>query len=495
MAPCDACGGILELTPSSCSPCINGEFTSVASDPGPSSLTFWRTIAKPTTNCGICGAVNAIGDDLRGCLGLPFSAAIPALQAAEVQARLFGHGAYLRVKREELRKLYRALGNVESDHSRKDGHKFRTFEGVNLRSAVLAWERSCVKARVHEEDDVNNDNLHWTEEGTHTTTPRGLESGPPTLGSVQCAQAPVETDTPTYLGARSGVESCRDIAGGHRALHTRGTEANHVGIATAAPLLAVRPHHVWEGPGPAREAEDFVSQRERQEAALLRCQMQIAWLEDLGGHQSLVGARHGTVSSPVLNRRPFMKVDLSMLAVCLDACGGETRPLRGSILSRAEAFLSSRPSIRKLRRRSKILAGVLRQCRADAAAASRSSASADGKASFISGEPVTCGFSRGRRGQTEEGACEVTKTMGLLGRLLQEEGTLARVNMDAMAHPHAALLDSVNTALDGLFCSASFSCQKPSINVAGCAAAASSSAKLLLQLHGDVHTTLIKCER
>jgi hypothetical protein len=368
------------------------------------------------------------------------------------------------------------------------------------------------------------------ENNNNQQTPPGqiIDSGPPTLGSVQCAQAmPMETDTVTPVlegggGGNGGdltVEKrsraaaereragCAAQGGGDKNLAAGGVTVAvaSTAAATAAALSAPPRYHAWEGvtsaPVAHEEPTAAAGKRELLEAAALRCQWQIAWLEEEGGVRLVVdegggeGGGGGYASGvPNLCSRPFTEVHRAMLAVCLNACSSMTTSalarlktkatgagdgggggggkaaatasarrlapagttdthvndggddVEKAILSRTDAFLSSRPAIRKLRRRSKASAVALRRCVADAHTVSRvvgsgatrgpSPAPAPAPGGGGGGYPLTCGLLRGDGGRRRRNAraletSEASEATGggLLGRLLKERAD--KVGLDS----------------------------------------------------------------
>lgn len=392
------------------------------------------------------------------------------------------------------------------------------------------------------------------------TTPGQFDSGPPTLGSVQCAQGPLETVTVTpvchddgfggdlHTSARHGehVRWRGADDGGHGAAgdglyhHSRGgggdvrmsAEVTAATAAAASGLLVPPRYHTWSGASSfGADAGTAEGRRDLLEAAAFRCQWQIAWLEegnDGGGaaHSSSVGF------NGLPFNRPFKEVHRAMLSVCLDAnehafgrsgpadgasirSGGEaarttrtdadpfdrgddvgnetgkpTFPIRETVLSRTDMFLSSLPSIHKLRRRSKASAGALRQCMTDAEIVSRAVVGGSRSSSLLPGSaPIACGVLRGLVGGrvVRQSPSESADTTGLLGRLLKERSEAAHSDAAGAAHDHASLLDEVNEALETMFTDVVHT--SPTRD----AAASASLVSLLMRLRGTVHDTLTRC--
>ena len=220
VAPCDSCGWTLALP----SPCLDSAFAT-ASRPG-SARTQMSTVAS----CGRCGAVNAVGDALRRRFELPPTAAVSATRAAEVQAALCGRSVYLSAKRDELEMLRRALApttggtmgpSASAAVAAASGGRSARHDGrqpCHRAAATHARDTTTTTTTTtSREGDVELRDHAWGvttqnqnragvgvarasrdgENNNNQQTPPGqiIDSGPPTLGSVQCAQAmPMETD-------------------------------------------------------------------------------------------------------------------------------------------------------------------------------------------------------------------------------------------------------------------------------------------------------------
>jgi hypothetical protein len=485
VAPCDACGGILVLpSPRSAADCT--------ARPG-STPPCSQTSARPAATCGRCGAVNAVGDTFRQNLGLPPTATMSATRAADVQAgSVCGRAVYLRAKRDELQTLRRALAPTawqsikpSTGQGRRQGADARAPDTATREDAGAypgaAW---AVVVR-----DVNE------------RTPSGQpDSGPQTLGSVQCAQLPVvDTDTTTTpvleqrgVGLGDSAVDQRQLRGadGYGAGHVRGGRGDSeniatVAAATAAALSTAPCYHLWVDGAASPGPEVSAGERERLQAAALRCEWQIAWVED-GGAQS-------SGSHCVDLHRRFEAIDRAMLAVCLDACKREPTRARmdstsvsqsrggggksaASVLKSTDAFLASQATLMKLRRRSKASAAALRRCRSDAETLSRLVSGS--RSSLMPGGPLAHGIFTAHEGRAKTSS----EATGLLGRLLTERADAAHADAVAAARPHAALLDAVNFHLGRLFAA-----RRPQ-------AGGASLAALLLRLHRNVHRTLARCE-
>ena len=259
MVPCDACGGNLAL-PTLCTTSSDDDCDYTTANPGctPPAPPSSRAAAPTTTTCvcGTCGAVNAVGDATRARFELSPTSAMSATRAAEVQAALCGRTAYLNAKRDELETLRHRPGGaapaaaavfgganggrdprggvvrkrVDDEETTRDDDEddedeeheprdHRTRAHVRA-AAETAWGMVARQKRGMTQRDAGaaaraaaagaND----VPLGEQTPPPGQMmiDSGPPTLGSVQCAQKPpVETSlTAGFIRSRSLFVSSRE---------------------------------------------------------------------------------------------------------------------------------------------------------------------------------------------------------------------------------------------------------------------------------------------